>query len=512
MNFNNFYNLRVTKTTSDNSMSSNFTGQIENAGGQNTNTFNIGNEITIYSDIQVNPPTTKIFTGIIEDISFKGKETNEKITLTGRDYTARLQDRTVEPEVYTNLPAGSIVKDIINKYTDDITTTNVNDSDITINRITFNHTPVYDAIKELADLAGYFFYIDVDKDLHFDKKGTTSSNLTFNSGNILEAQFKEVRDSVFNEIWVYGDRYLDNFEETFIAGSPLGGSTFNLLYGPHNTDIQVNGTTQVGAIYGLAIIPPSGVNYLVNFNDQQITFVSGTELGYNSIPSSGGTVFIKYQRALPIVKVGKNQESIDLYKKRVKKIQDKNIKDPATAVQIVNQKLNELSTPAKEGTLKIKNVINVTPGETCIVNLPYHGINNQTFDIIQATYNFEKNTLFDNSSLTIKVNKSLNDATDIIKDLDTRIRRLESQDISNADIITRLEYFTGSVGFRTSGVNVYTNQVTGSAYHLYSTTFVPSINPFHLASGTEQGYLAGSFTGSGPAFTQLSINWSGGYP
>lgn len=67
----------------------------------------------------------KVFTGLVEDIKFKGKAVKETIEVSGRDYSARLMDRTVEPEVYTGLSAGSIVIDIINKYTEGISTSGV---------------------------------------------------------------------------------------------------------------------------------------------------------------------------------------------------------------------------------------------------------------------------------------------------------------------------------------------------------------------------------------------------
>ncbi|MCH7568507.1 MAG: LamG domain-containing protein [Nanoarchaeota archaeon] len=449
-----------------------------------------------------------IFTGILENIDFKGKETKERINITGRDFTSRLQDRTVEPEVYSNLPAGSIVKDIINKYTDDITVINVDDSPTTIERISFNHTPVYDAVKELADLATYNFYVDVNKDLRFKEKSTTSSNLTFDSGNVLNSSFKEERDSVFNEIWVYGDRYLDNFQESFTGDGV--GSVFTLIYKPHNTEITDDGEIQKGGVFGMGVVT-SGVNYLVNFFDRQIVFISGTEIGYNDIPGNGSVVVVKYDRSLPIVKVGTNQTSIDIYGKRVKKITDREIKDPVTATKLVTTKLNELSIPKKQGKLKVKNVIDVTPGETCIVNLPWEDVNNQTYDIIEAIYDFNKPSNLSESVLTVTVNKKIFDVTDRLKEFDQRLRKIEAQDVDPLDIITRLEFTTGSMGLRTSGIFVSTATVTGSVSHLYDTNFTPSVNPFNLASGTDQGLLAGSFTGSASAFSAFSIKFSGGF-
>ena len=143
--------LNVKKTTSEFFNSSKFRAVINNYSGRHSGTYIIGDEIDIFTDIDTNPPTTKIFTGILEDISFEGRETEEIIILKGKDFTARLQDRNVEPEVYNNLTAGSIVTDIINKYTDDITTNNVAGSETIITRIAFNHTQVFEALQQLGE-------------------------------------------------------------------------------------------------------------------------------------------------------------------------------------------------------------------------------------------------------------------------------------------------------------------------------------------------------------------------
>ena len=180
----------VRKSTSDNNAVSTFIAIINNYVGSYADNWTIGDGVEIYADVDTNPPTTKIFNGILEDVKFDGRENNERLTLTGKDYSVRLIDRTVEPEVYTNLSAGSIVKDIVFKYTDDITTTNVEDTPTTITRIAFNQTPVFDAIKELADQSNSVFYVDNDKDLHFGLKSQTSSGKTFVNTNIVKAKFR----------------------------------------------------------------------------------------------------------------------------------------------------------------------------------------------------------------------------------------------------------------------------------------------------------------------------------
>lgn len=502
------YDYQLIKSYSDNNAASSFTAQIDNFQGANTFDYGIGQEVTIYAGSDASN-LTKYFTGILEDVQFKGSPNDEKIELSGRDYTARLMDRTVEPEVYTNLLAGSIVKDIITKYTNDISVSGVEDSTSSIDRISFKHKPVYDAIKQLAQLSDYTFYIDNDKDLHFAPAGSVDSGITFNSGNVIEADFKEQRDTIFNQIWVYGDRYLDGYQETFTAGSPLGGSIFTLKYNPHNTEVTVSGATiQPGAIAGITNTPVSGAKYLVNFDDKQIVFVSGTLLGAN-IPASGNEVFINYKRSLPIVKVGDNEPSKATYGTRVKVIVDKDIKDPATAQQLLEKEMSQNSDPRKEGTLKVQGLYNLVPGETCTVDLPFHNVYNKTYDITEVTYDFNKSNNLAEELMTVKVNRKINDITDVLKDTILNLRKIQVGDISDSDVITRFQYTAGSLGLRQSGCFVYTVDSLGSSFILGK--------GYHGVTNATYGGILGSIVASGINFLGDSrsayvVNYSGCYP
>lgn len=499
--------VKVTKSISDNNSSSTFSANIDNFDGKNATTYTIGDEMIVYADKDTNPPTTKIFTGILENIKFPSKSLRQNIILSGRDYTARMMDRTVEPEVYTNLPAGSIVKDIITKYTDDITLTNTSDSPTTIARIAFNHTPVYDAVKKLAQLSDYTFYVDNDKDLHFKEKSSTSSGKTFSSGNIIKADIKEQRNTVYNEIWVYGDRYLDSIKEEFTADGT--GSVFTLGYRPHNTNIDVGSpitltTRQKGAIENVSVVPASGTDYLVNYFDRKIIFVSGTTLDYSSIPAVDTLVTADYQRSLPIVKVGRDQISIDKYGKRIKKVVDKEIKDPDTAHERMVRELSENSIPKKQGTLNIRGVVDVTPSETAVIDLPHQNVSNQTYDILEAKYDFNKRNNLTEQVLSLKVNKKIDDVTDTIKDLISDVRAIQSDDISDSDILTRFEWTTGSLGIRQSGC-VVSSRTIGSSFILGHAIHGVLGSPAPTYDSSTQVVLGDSRS----AFT---INFSGGYP
>ena len=491
-------NSSVTKVLGETSSSSNFTASINNYTGRNTGSYSIGDEVEIFSDVTTNPPTTQIFLGILENIDLSGKEESERMILSGRDYTARLIDRTVEPEVYNNLPAGSIVNDIITKYTDDITTANVS-SGLNVERIVFNHVPVFDAIRQLAEFSEYMFYIDNAKDLHFKEKATSSSGYTFGSGGtpIIKTSFKEKRNEVYNEIWVYGDRYLDGFEEKFVGDT---GSNYTLGYSPHNTIVTNSGTVpgleliQPGGIYQMTFDAGSQFKYLVNYADKKIILTSGTLAGDNRYV--GSQIVINYMRDLPIVKFGDNDASIDAYGKRIKVIQDKSIKDPITAETILLNQLEEFSDPQKEGKLNIKGVGNITPGDTCVVNIPFYNLNSVTYDILEAKYDFTKRNLLADEVLSIKVNRKIPDVTDTLKKILLEQRKLQSQDLQSTDLLTRYKVSPGSFGIRASGLRVFTREI-GSSFIL----------------GHQENGLLGSYTSHTLGDWRLgsTIQWSGGY-
>jgi len=503
-NRSNFKDLKVTVSTGDNNTSSNFIITFDSPFGRYANIFNIGEEIIIKADKDTDPASTTIFTGIVEKINFNGKDNKQTVALTGRDYTARLQDLFVEPVVYTDSEISTIVTNIIDNEVQDITTTNVDVTSVTLKRIAFNQNSVYDALKELAGLAGFNFWVDANKVLNFKQKNTTPSNVSLDSTNILRNRFNTTREGMANEVWVYGDRYLSAYSESSTAGSPLGGSVFTLLSRPHNTNVSVNGTIQRGGIFNDNSIPLSGTNYLVNFFEQQIVFVSGDTIG-DSVPSSGDSVVIGYQRELPIVKTGKNQSSITAYGPKERVISDKNIKDPQTAQRLVSTILAE-SDPFKGLDISLKGWFTFSVGQTISVTLDDFGLSENNLDIISIDYDFTPENAISEKIISVKVDKKILDITDKIQDHESRLRKLEAPDISNPDILTRLEYTTGNVTvvgstWKVSAVGL------GSSFLL--SVAGPGTNP-------QAGGRLGSIIGSGINFLgdsrgPFSVLASGGF-
>jgi len=502
-----FKNLKIKRSMSDFGTTSSFRIDLDSPYGRHAGEFNIGDEVVVYADFKVDPTEAKLFTGIVEEIKYEGSGTKQRLILTGRDYSARLMDITVNPVVYTDTEVSTIVTQILSdNHVPDITTNNVDTTNTTLRRIAFNHKTVFEALKQLAELSGYIFYVDKDKDLHFEERRSVSSGITLDNTNIVSANFYSGKEGMANSVWVYGDRFLSGFKEVIPTD---GGSAFNLLYNPHNTQIESSndpGSLLIGGIFGITTSTTSGPNYLVNYHDKEIIFVSGTTVGYNSIPTSGGSFVADYQRELPIVKYAQDDTSINIFGLKESVIIDKSIKDPDTALDLARGKISD-ANPLKRIETNIKIWLTSEVGQTVGFVMDDYDINQIGGDevsILEIEYNFNTNTIQNNNVITLKLSKKVSDITDKIRDIDERLRGLESE-ASASDIITRLLSSEENLKIVGSRWTVQTSTTTGSGYHLYSTTFTPPVNPFHLASGTDQGLLAGSFTGSASVFGPFTV-------
>jgi len=508
--FDDVLNLKVKRTMHDSNASSTFTATFDTPFGKHKSDFTVGQTVDIFAD--ETDATTKIFSGVIEKIRFTGKENTQKLTLSGRDYSLRLQDITAQPQVFNNTETSEIVTGLLTSNSvPDITTTNVNVTSTILSRMSYNHESLFDAFNELAMMSNSIFWVDEDKDLHWIERKSSSSGVTIgdSQNNLLDTDLNRSREGMANIIHVYGDRYLSGFKEQLSIGSPVGGSVFELISRPHNTEILYLGSSLKGSVKDITLTPTSGPDYAVDFFDRQVIFLSGTDIGYDSIPPSGGSVIVNYQRELPIVKCGQNDDSIKFYGPKTKVIRDKSIKDPNTALDLLQGALQD-SNPLNRLKCKLKGWFTFTPGQTVIYDLSNFNISEIPMSIVEIQYNFNKNSIQDNSTISLVLSKKLLDITDKMKELDRRLVNIESPDISDSDVVTRLIQSKEECIVVGSCYSVYTSTVTGSQYHLYGTSFIPPINPWHLASGTDQGHLAGSYTGSASAFSPFSLQLSGG--
>jgi len=312
-----------------------------------------------------------------------------------------------------------------------ITTGGVQTTSKTIPRITFSHDSVFDGIKKLAEFVDYIFYVDSNEVLQFKAKTGVPSGIIFDNTNIISADVSYDLDSVKNRIYVYGGRQLVATPTESFTSNGLG-SIYTINYKPSNTAIKVNSISQKGDLFlSNTSIAQSGINYLVKYHDKQIVFVSGTTIG-NSIPKSGSGISIDYQVQRQIIKV----------------ITNDNVLDSNQARDIAKNQLELKKNPLKEVNINVQGLIDISPGTTALVNISTEGIVNETLDVLQCGYDFNKENNLTERVLSVKLSQRITNITDVLKALLLKIKSLETQKFDSEGIMTRLLSFTGSMGIQ----------------------------------------------------------------
>lgn len=132
------------------------------------------------------------------------------------DHTRDL-DKKLVSESYKDQKAGDIYKHIIDNYTTGFTYTNVSDGPI-ISEIAFDYVQVSEAITKIAEICGYEWYVDYDKDIHFFAKNTYPAPFQLDDNQadykdlIINTDISQLR----NRIFVKSSGLKDTFGELFI--------------------------------------------------------------------------------------------------------------------------------------------------------------------------------------------------------------------------------------------------------------------------------------------------------
>jgi len=491
IDYDDIISMEVEKNIGDFNSSSSFSISFNNYGGRYSDTFSIGDEVIIYADRNIYPSYTVLLKGTIEDIDFSGQENKEQLVISGRDYSSLLQDIIVEPRVFKSTEVSAIVTAIVqqNISSELLTINNVNTTTTTIEKISFQNVSVFDALKKLGEASGYYFYVDSDIDLHFEQKDTTSSGLTFNNTNIKKAKFKTSDSEIFNRITFYGDRILAGQEDIFTS---TGGSSYTLTYKPHNLTVYLSGTNntiyQPAGVLNIGNPAEEDIKYLVDFQGQKFVMTSGTIAGDNIAPT-GSVLIARYEKSVPIIKIKADFDSQASYGLKKKVIIDKSVKSPEEANNRAQTYLDEHKDPKIQGNIVVRGVLDVTPGQTCVVNIPFQGISSQTYTIISAKYSFNKYNTLNDEVLTLTLNKRIKTLTDTLKE---QITRLKSIEIGDLDVgIVQTDLTLGSVGV--SGTYTAIKRSIGSAFYFH----VPNHNILNSTSSLLGDMRAGSTVTTG---------------
>ena len=302
------------------------------------------------------------------------------------DYGVDLDAELVSQE-YQNMMIGDIIADILTNYSTGFTGNNVFCS-FTVTDIVFNQIPISQALKRLADLVQYDWYVDPYKDIHFFPKYAELApfNLTDSSGNYNNTSLQTVEDGtqLANEVLVRGGTYQGAiYTDTItVKGSVTASWVLPYKFDETTLTITIDGVSKTVGIFNQDTFASKDVLY--RDTDQSIQVENPL--------SDGDTIAFSGTPLIPVLAVAADSTSIALYGVREKLVEDTSITDINTARQRAIVELKAYKDPLGQA-----NFDTLTPGlhvgQVININSARRGVNDD-YIIRQVTFQIYTPTSF----------------------------------------------------------------------------------------------------------------------
>lgn len=264
----------------------------------------VGAEVAMYND------STKIFAGNITKVTSDSQVNNMlEVKVHAVDFGRKL-DRYLINDTFENQTVQQIIDFIIDDKGLDqegFTANNVEGTTL-IAYAGFRYEPFSDVLTYLADLIGFDWYIDVDKDIHFFSKTTNPAPVIVedDTGTYLQGSMSIREDSsqVKNVIYVRGGEFLGS---TITADYISDGiqNVYPLPYKYDDIRVSVTGSVWTGGIDNQDNI--AQFDYLWNSDEKFIRFRG------DRIPSDTSQFFVSGQPFLPVIVKYKDNDSIAMF-------------------------------------------------------------------------------------------------------------------------------------------------------------------------------------------------------
>lgn len=296
-----------------------------------------------------------------------------------------LLDGTLVKKNYAMMDPRDIVVDIINSFCSGkgFTTNHVQFGNFLVPSIKFNYQQPSKALQSLANLIGWDWYIDPDKDVHFflgdvDSAigdggaapitvDATSGEIEWNSLDV-DLQITNMQNSVY----VIGGNYTKTFTaantpDTFLSDGTSQFFTLSYPYDKSTLTITLDGVSQ--SIGTANQTDPTTVDVLYNDAQRWIQFTSGA-------PGSGHTVKAYGNAKVPIVAHASDATSVATYGERQGVVVDAKISTVPEAQSRAQAQILQFGEPVYD--IKFNTIIaGCRIGQAITVNLPAFGIDKQ---------------------------------------------------------------------------------------------------------------------------------------
>jgi hypothetical protein len=269
----------------------------------------IGQDVVVYGGNPINI----IFAGTIDN-AYEYSPNNDRTDalaykLQCVDYN-QLCDRFLVAEAYEAHLAGDIVKHIINDFInvtlpgEGVTYANVQDGP-TISKAVFNYIYATQALDELAEISGFSWWIDYDKDMHFCSRLTNAApfSLTDTSNNFRGFGIRHTRQDYRNKQYFRGGQDISSaLTETFKGDGETATFSLTLPCAKVPTNINIDG----GAALNVGIRQvETGKDWYWSEGDREITQESGA-----AKLSAANVLSVTYQGYFPIIVESFNESAI----------------------------------------------------------------------------------------------------------------------------------------------------------------------------------------------------------
>jgi hypothetical protein len=324
----------------------------------------------VLDTVLIQDGSTKIFGGriaTIEQDSFNPKD-GIIYKLSCVDYSIDLDSELVS-QAYTNQTIKQIIDDFVANFATGFTDINTTCT-FNVASIVFNQVPISQAIKKLADLVQYDWYVDPDKDIHFFPKYTELSpfNLTDTSGNYVNNSLQTTMDGtqLANQVKVRGGTYQGStFSDTItVKGSVTKSWVLPYKFDVTTLTIAINSVSKSVGIYGQDTFATKDVLY--RDADQSIQV--------NSALNDGDAIAFSGTPLIPVLAIASDSPSITSYGVREKLIEDSSITDLNVARQRAVAELTAYKDPLQGGQFDTY-VAGLRTGQTININSARRGVN-----------------------------------------------------------------------------------------------------------------------------------------
>ena len=304
---------------------------------------------SINDEVIVTQDGTKMFGGKIIELE-EAYETSDYVAyrVTCTDYTHDLDGRLVV-EVFENMTVLAIIQYLKANYLSNSVTINNVDVTTVIKYAAFNYEYVSEVLRQLAELSGADWYIDYDKDIHFNIQKSESApfNLSDTGGKYVYESLVVRRDltQLRNIVFVRGGDFLG---DTVTAAFDGNGSQryFYLPYKMSDLTLTVTGVQKSVGVD--PIDDPTNYDAMHNFQEKTVFFRSDRIPRDTSALATNQKVRIGGSPNLPVIVKLKDQDSINTFTSREIVVVDERIKSKEGARQRAASELLAYRTTLSE--------------------------------------------------------------------------------------------------------------------------------------------------------------------